>query len=54
MVNYEALLRKYINHVGECEGTTFLSPWRDRLGGVEWTDEEWETLTRLESEAFDE
>lgn len=51
-VNYEELLKKFIKHVDGCEGVTFLG-WRDEFGGQKWTDEEWEVLKRLESEAFD-
>jgi hypothetical protein len=49
-VDYEALLRKYIDHVGWEEGTTFLSDWR-RRGPVSFTDEEWIELQRLDDGA---
>lgn len=49
-MNYKKLLLKYINHVGICEGTTFLgdhnrNEWDDT---VEFTDEEWEALKELD------
>lgn len=47
-VNHRDLLKKYINHVGECEGITFLSEGR-RTAGL--TDEEWEALQLLDIEA---
>lgn len=42
VVDYKELLGKYINHVGEQEGTAFLSDRHKEL----FTDEEWEVLTR--------
>lgn len=51
MIDYRALLSKYISHVGQEEGTTFLfdrppSSYND----VEFTDEEWAELQLLEGE----
>jgi len=48
---YRVLLRKYIDHVGECEGTTFITD-RSRqrshqFAQIEFTDEEWAELERL-------
>lgn len=41
---WRALLVKYIDHVGACEGTSFLSDtYRDLF-----TDEEWEALKLAE------
>jgi hypothetical protein len=44
------LLRRYITHVGECEGTDFLDHnyrgWA-KTAGVEFTDEEWALLRKL-------
>jgi hypothetical protein len=42
----QALLGKYINHVGECEGTAFLG--RSAVGV--FTSEELETLLKAEKE----
>jgi hypothetical protein len=49
--DYRTLLLKYINHVGECEGTTFLSDrWHDdRL----FTDEEWSVMQQLDKESYE-
>lgn len=47
-MDYRDLLLKYINHVGEEEGTTFLS-W-DRHD--HFTEEEWDELQRLDVEAY--
>lgn len=47
---YRVLLRKYIDHVGEVEGTTFAGD-KDRMRsaryGVTFTDEEWAEVQRL-------
>jgi len=46
-MDYRTLLKKYIRHVGDCEGTSFLSGWyRDGA----FTDEEWAELTLLDRE----
>jgi len=42
MIDYEALLKKYMEYIGMMEGTDFLA-YRD----YDWTDEEWEALQRL-------
>lgn len=42
--NYRRLLLAYIDHVGNCEGITFLS---DRHKPKEISDEEWKELQRL-------
>jgi hypothetical protein len=42
-IDYEALLEKYIEHVGECEGVTFV----DYPSDVQFTDEERAELRRL-------
>lgn len=49
-MDYRQLLKKYINHVGAEEGTTFLAfkgGWED---SPEFTDEEWAELQKLEAE----
>lgn len=50
-MNYKELLRKYIDHVGEREGVTFLrdfdrskSPW-----AIKFTDDEWAALQQLDN-----
>lgn len=47
-MDYRELLRKYIEHVESCEGTTFLSEYyRGAPSDVEFTEEEWADLQRL-------
>jgi hypothetical protein len=46
-LDYRALLVRYIDHVGQCEGTVFLSSTYRGIGGVPFTDEEWAELERL-------
>ena len=45
-VDYRALLKKYMAHVGRCEGTTFIAGVRPE--GL--TDDEWEALRELDEE----
>ena len=49
-VDYRYLLVKYINHVGECEGTNFLSDHNREYTPPEYkfTDTEWATLRYLQ------
>lgn len=51
-MDYRALLKKYINHVGLSEGTTFLGNHdRGAFGdSVEFTDAEWTMLQVIEQE----
>lgn len=53
-MDYRQLLKKYIKHVGEAEGSTSLgdhdrSAWADM---PEFTDEEWAKLQELEAESL--
>lgn len=48
-MNHRQLLIKYINWVGDEEGSTFLDHRQAWLSDVEFTDEEWEELQRLEA-----
>lgn len=51
MLDHKELLKKYIDHVGNSEGTTHLNDWnRNAYGNVDFTDEEWEELKRLDKE----
>lgn len=50
-IDYRELLKKYINHVGEEEGTTFLA-WADESG--RFTDEELTELRVLDDEGLKE
>lgn len=52
-MDYRQLLKKYIEHVAEREGTTFLSDWERPASYSEspgFTDEEWAKLKQLEDE----
>ena len=44
--NYRELLRKYIDHVGDCEGVTFISMQHRRPGT--FTEEEWAVLREID------
>ena len=47
MIDYRELLKKYIEHVGDCEGSVFLSEmWRRK----DFTDDEWSELLNLDNE----
>lgn len=46
-MDYKELLKKYMDHVGQCEGIYFLADWRRTEG---FTDEEWNELIRLVNE----
>lgn len=54
-IDYEELLKKYMDHVGQCEGTTFIEGYRNGSGygesDIVFTDEEWEELERLDRDA---
>jgi len=48
-MNYRNLLIKYIQHVGACEGVSYLSPsW---FNEPHFSKEEWEELQRLDAES---
>ena len=50
MIDYRELLKKYIQHVGNTEGITFLA---DRYwNSNDFTREEWLELNRLNSENY--
>ena len=53
MIDYKALLEKYMQHVGACEGSTFMLPRHrqesKRYGELEFSDEEGEALERIEA-----
>ena len=50
VIDYRELLMKYIEHVGECEGVTFMSKCHEPRTGL-FTTEEWEELQRLDGES---
>ena len=49
-MDYKALLMKYINHVADNEGVTFIKEYcrNDEL----FTQEEWDELIKLDTEAW--
>ena len=47
MIDYRNLLIKYINHVGEQEGISFLNE-RYYFGGTFFSSEEWDELQNLD------
>lgn len=51
MIDYKELLMKYINHVADNEGVTFI---KDCFKGDCFTEEEWAELTKLDEEAWRE
>lgn len=51
MIDYRELIKKYINHVGECEGVSFI---QNNYLGKEFSKEEKEELIKLDKEAYDE
>lgn len=48
MEGWKLILMKYINHVGECEGTTFISDKKPDT----FTQEEWELLNEACSKSY--
>jgi hypothetical protein len=49
--DYKKILLSYINHVGECEGVTFLGEGQKEWGIKGLSSEEVEELLRLDSAA---
>ena len=50
MIDYKALLLKYINHVAENEGVTFIKDtWRNK---DIFSEAEWAELVKLDEEAW--
>lgn len=50
---YKDLLRRYIQYVGELEGSTGLEHY-DLFSNASFTDTEWEALQELEAEGLNE
>lgn len=48
-MNYKELLLKYINHVADNEGVTFI---KDCFKGDGFTDDEWAELVKLDEQAW--
>ena len=51
MMDYRALLLKYIQHVGAAEGSLFLDALYPDWPAPSFTEEEWAELNRLGEEA---
>lgn len=51
-IDYEALLRKYVKHVTDCEGANYVDHIGDPLSEVEFTPEEAAELRRIDKELF--
>lgn len=49
MIDYRKILMAYMDHVGECEGTFFLGPYRPMLDDV-LTEEEGNALADIYDE----
>ena len=47
MINYRNLIRKYIDHVSDLEGGTFLMNAYRHRSSVDFTNDEWLELQRL-------
>lgn len=52
-MNYKALLEKYIAHVGECEGVSFMPRYPNDDSPVPFTEEEVDELHRLDKSSYD-
>jgi len=50
-MNYKELLIKYINHVADNEGVTFI---KDHWRGDTFTQDEWDELIKLDEQAWRE
>ena len=50
-MDHRELLMKYISHVGDCEGVTYLSDWSLHFNPRLFSAEETEELRRLEDES---
>lgn len=49
-MDYEELLKKYMQHVGEYEGSTFVGSLNSNRCDVKFTEEEVAELERLQEE----
>jgi len=53
-MDYEALLKKYMQHVGDCEGITFVHLLNSGAGrDVEFSEEEVEALEKIHEELYE-
>lgn len=50
----EELLKKYMRHIAEVEGTSFVDDLNNWMCTQKFTDEEVKTLERIEKEIIDE
>lgn len=51
---YRDLLGKYIEHVEECEGVTFLTSQYKTLAMKVMTEQEWDLLREVEDEVMED
>lgn len=49
-IDMRDLLKRYMHHVGHCEGICFLSPGHRIHGDFKFTDSEWQLLLDLQDE----
>lgn len=53
-MDYKELLKKYMQHVGDCEGTSFLHLLNSGCGcEVDFTNEEVEALEKIHEELYE-
>lgn len=51
-MDYEELLKKYMRHIHDCEGSTFVQQIGDYISEQEFTDEEKAALEKLDDEIY--
>lgn len=51
-MNYQALLKKYMQFLGEYEGSTFVHALDSHMSDVEFTDEEVRALEEIDNRLF--
>ena len=53
-MDYKELLKKYMQHVGDCEATTFVHLLNSGAGrDVDFSDEEVEALEKIHEELYE-
>ena len=53
-IDYKKLLKKYIQHVVDCEGVDFISNIRTNKDSIGFHLDEYEEMVKLEKEIFGE
>lgn len=51
-MDYEELLKKYMRHVQDCEGITFVQQIGDYMSEQEFTEQEKAVLEKLDDEIY--